>query len=342
MPPPWTLWFSTLSLMLLFTLFPTSLRAAEIDSFSDRDQTRPDTAERINVLINRRLEEGVRKANLLEQANAFDQVPNAICNEETLYTELRKAIFQSLTASWGLKGYSLDQQMREALTDYSLHREVEDSIYRDFGYLDAPSMRLKGLSDMVWVNGHFIGLDKLGHFFAEGWSYFEMTQAPEHSLNDAIRWGHEQEEGKFGLVTTGVFSYADLAANFNGWRFWNQIRRAHNDPLRGFWGNLFAGAQISCSFQVMASIKQRQWVYAWELKQDFDIRDYVDGAWDEGQNCSRYANTALADSVQRQLSALQRGLQCPLKPGQCQEVGARYGPWRSDLLHPRCLDTHSD
>ncbi|MBK8971189.1 MAG: hypothetical protein IPM37_07360 [Hahellaceae bacterium] len=123
--------------------------------------------------------------------------------------------------------------------------------------------------------------------------------------------GHEQEEGKFGLVTTGVFSHADLAANFNGWRFWNQIRRAHNDPLRGFWGNLFAGAQISCSFRVMASIKQRQWVYARELKQDFDIRDYVDGARDEGQNCSRYANTARLTVSSGNCQPSTRPLQCP-------------------------------
>lgn len=319
-------------------LLSTLLKAAEIDSFSDRNTLRPDAAEAINAIVNARLQEGVDNANLLERANAFDRVPDAICNTNTLYTELRKAIFQSFTASWGLKGYSLDQQLREALVDYSVHRAVSDSIYRDLGYLDAPSLKLKGLSDVVWLNRNLIGLDKLGHFFAEGWHYFEMTQNGEHSLNDAMAWGREQEEGKFGLVTTGVFSYADLTANFNGWRFWNQIQNQQNDPLKGFWGNLFSDRQISCSLQVMESIKNRKLVYAWELKHTFEIRDYVDSAWDEGQNCSRFVNSTLTASVRQRIDEQMPGHQCPLTPKACNQAAIRYGPWRSELLHPACLD----
>ncbi|MFC6672641.1 hypothetical protein [Marinobacterium aestuariivivens] len=64
-----------------------------------------------------------------------------------------------------------------------------------------------------------MGLDKLGHFFAQGWQYFELTALGGGTLEQALALGREQEQGRYGYLTTGIFSYADLAANFNGWRF---------------------------------------------------------------------------------------------------------------------------
>ena len=153
----------------LICLWSGLIASAEIDSFTPRKLTLPDATEAINSIIDARIIEGVLKANQIEQTKAMNRFGGSVCNEETLYTELRKAIFQSFTASWGLKGYALDKQMRESLRDYSYHLSLNDSVYRDLDYLEAFSVNLKELSDIVRVDGHFIGIDKLGHFFYEGW-----------------------------------------------------------------------------------------------------------------------------------------------------------------------------
>ena len=150
----WT--FPTVFYLVTGILSQPCLQSRRNRQFSDRNTLRPDAAEAINTVVNARLREGVDKANLLERANAFDRVPDAICNTNTLYTELQQGHFSVFHRLLGLKGYSLDQQMREALVDYSVHRVVSDSIYRDFSYLDAPSLKLKGLSDVVWLNRNLI------------------------------------------------------------------------------------------------------------------------------------------------------------------------------------------
>jgi hypothetical protein len=281
----------------LFFFWCQVANAAEIDSVTTRYVALDDASAALNQLINERLAEGVAKANLLDRANQFDLLPDSVCNRNTLYTELRKAIFQSLTASWGLKGYSLDLQLVEHLKSQSYHLSLNDSIYRDLDYLEAFSLNLKELSDVVHIDDHLIGVDKFGHFFAEGWSYFEMTALQHRSLDEAMSWGMQQEQGKFGYSTTGIFSFADLTANFNGWRFWNRVLLEDKDPLQGFFRNLLQQPYVSCSLQVVESLQQRQPAYAWTLNRAFDIADYVDGAWDEGQNCNSYADPVIEQKI---------------------------------------------
>ena len=91
--------------------------AAEIDSVTPRKLKLDNSLSIINTIINQRIEEGVQKANAqqytIEDSGDFeDEFSEELefCDEEALYTELRKAIYQSYTASWGLKGYDLDKQ----------------------------------------------------------------------------------------------------------------------------------------------------------------------------------------------------------------------------------------
>ena len=203
-------------LLIFFSVFAFQVcYAAEIDSVTPRKLKLDNSVENINEIINQRIEEGIRKANeqqdYIEDIEDFEDIEEAtFCDQEALYTELRKAIFQSFTASWGLKGYDLDKQLRSLLSRQSYSLSLNDSIYRDIDYLEGFSLNLKELSDIVNINGHLIGLDKMGHFFAQGWQYFELTQYDDHSIEQALEWGKQQEAGKFGYTTTGIFSFSDV------------------------------------------------------------------------------------------------------------------------------------
>ncbi|MFV0439533.1 MAG: hypothetical protein ACK5PS_19325 [Desulfopila sp.] len=296
----------------------------------------PNSLEALNRLFNARLHAGVVEANR-RQSEVEDLASDAFCNEEDLYVELRKAIFQSFTASWGLKGYGLDRQLRELLVENSYSLSLNDSIYRDIDYLEGLSLNLKQLSDVVRVNGHLVGLDKFGHFFAEGYQYFELTEENGETLTEAMLWGREQEQGKFGYATTGIFSFADLVANFQGWRFWNSIRRKHDDPLTGFWTNLLSGPRISCSVQIIDSIRYRKIVKKWQMHGRFDFSEYIDGMWDEGNNCNSYADPIVEKKVTARILQVDPDFSCPTNPGSCEQAHTRYGSFGKYLIHPWCL-----
>ena len=314
--------------------------SAEIDSVTPRKLKLDNSLVSINGIINRRIQEGINNANTYREYieeidlyldNSYD------CDKDVLYTELRKSIFQSYSTLWGLKGYELDLQLRSLLSKQSYSLSLNDSIYRDIDYLEGFSLNLKELSDMVNIDGHHIGLDKIGHFFAEGWQYFELTRYDGQSKAQAIEWGRQQEAGKYGYVTTGIFSFSDLVANVNGWRFWNKLLLEESDPLKGWLANVINRPYITCDIQYIESLKKMKMVRAWQQNTRFDLKDYIDGAWDEANNCNSYADPIIEAKVTSRIKAIAPDFNCPDKPEYCLEAQKKYGNYAKYVLHPYCL-----
>jgi hypothetical protein len=325
-------------LMALLSIFVFQVSvAAEIDSITPRDLQLDNSLTLINEIFNQRIQEGVHKANA-KQDDIEDIESGEFCDEQILYTELRKAIFQSFTASWGFKGYDLDQQLRDLLARESYSLPLKDSIYCEISYSEGFSLNMKELSAVVNINGHFVGLDKMGHFFAEGWHYFELTDYDQNNIDQALEWGKEQEAGKFGYSTTGIFSFADLVANFNGWRFWNKVLLNTNDPLKGAVANFFNRPYVSCELQIISSIKNKKIVKAWESNSQFDLADYLDGAWDEGNNCNNYEDQVITDKITTRIQSVNPDFTCPCMAEYCFEAQRKYGYYAKDVLHPDCLN----
>ncbi|MCF8056222.1 MAG: hypothetical protein K9K37_06250 [Desulfocapsa sp.] len=327
-------------IIISFLVFQDSF-AAEIDSVTPRKLKLDNSLTIINTIFNQRMQEGIEKANA-KHGDIADKEKNEFCDEEVLYTELRKAIFQSFTVSWGLKGYDLDKQLRILLARKSYSLSLNDSIYRDINYLEGFSLNIKELSDVVNINNHLIGLDKVGHFFAEGWKYFELTHNKKHNIYQALKWGKQQEAGKFGYTTTGIFSFADLVANFNGWRFWNRLLLKERDPLKGAIANLLNRPYIQCEIQIIDSIKNKKMVKAWEYNSRFDLSEYADGAWDEGNNCNSYEDPIIEEKVTLRIHNIASDFTCPFIVEECLAAQERYGDYAKHVLHPYCLTATQD
>jgi len=328
-----------LSVVISSFLFPAG-DAAEIDSVTPRKIKLENSLTVINSIVNQRLLEGVQKSNAYQDyIEDIDEYADEdkFCDEEVLYTELRKAIYQSYTASWGLKGYDLDKQLRSLLARQSYSLSLKDSIYRDIDYLEGFSLNLKELSDVVNIDGFLIGLDKIGHFFAEGWQYFQFTHFEGEDIEQALEWGKQQEAGKFGYSTTGIYSFADLTANFNGWRFWNKVLLKKDDPLKGMLANFFSRPYISCDIQIIASIKHKKIIRAWEYNNQFDLSDYIDGAWDEANNCNSYETPMIEEKVTSRIKNVDPDFRCPYVAEYCVEAREKYGYYAKYVLHPYCL-----
>ncbi|HAZ14306.1 MAG: hypothetical protein A2X86_18955 [Bdellovibrionales bacterium GWA2_49_15] len=72
-------------------------------------------------------------------------------------------------------------------------------------------------------NGVILGSDKLAHFISTGLRYFNVFQAAkkkglsdEKAEQKAIRYGISLERSYLGLWPSGVFSWGDLEANYQG------------------------------------------------------------------------------------------------------------------------------
>jgi hypothetical protein len=214
---------------------------------------------------------------------------------------------------------------------------LNDSVYRDIDYIEGFSLNIKELSDVVNIDGHLIGLDKIGHFFAEGWQYFELTDDDDITIEEAVEWGRQKEAGLFGYTTTGIFSYADLVANLNGWRFWNKVLLRQDDPLKGVIASFFNKPYVTCDVQIIDSIRNGKIIRAWELNTRFDLADYIDGAWDEANNCNSYADPIIENKITARIESIDPEFVCPLNAELCVEARDRYGVLAKYVLHPACL-----
>lgn len=86
------------------------------------------------------------------------------------------------------------------------------------------------ISPTVNLYGAQFGTDKLEHMFQQGYDYYkihkntvargETTQA---AAKKAVKWGQLTERTYFGWLVSGVYSNADLVANYAGMRFYQGL-----------------------------------------------------------------------------------------------------------------------
>jgi hypothetical protein len=306
------------ALAILALASSAASRAAEIDSLTGRERTLADSTKPLEHRLNDALETGVIRANQRSEG----------CDEEVLYRQLRRALASPFVGH--LIAASLDED--EAL-DRRRIRRVE-SIYRDLGLLDNISVHWKDLSSVIRVGDVLIGVDKIGHFFVEGWDYFDTAYREGEGVAEAMAWGEGTEQTYFGRYTTGVHSYADLVANFEGMRFWRRVRGHAVDPLDQGW--IRNRPYVTCG--------RRFWIFGerrWRLSRKLDLDDYVTPVWDEAVNCDSYRNEKIETLVKRRIAELSEAahmdLSCPIDPRGCAQARQRYGAFAPGLLHPACL-----
>ncbi len=78
------------------------------------------------------------------------------------------------------------------------------------------------LADVTRVNGVLIGTDKIGHYFTQGFQYWQ-TYVKEGGDKKAVEMGESQESTYYGLWASGLYSKADLAANKAGLAMYKRL-----------------------------------------------------------------------------------------------------------------------
>lgn len=293
--------------VLLSVCFSPLISAAEVDQFSPGAELQ-DSSAVVAAEVNRRIQAAVDKANspyprLLQHKKApVRRRPQ--CSVKRLYNSLQYQLARPLIGQ-------LESFVEQSNAVDKRVIDFPHSVYRDYQQKEAPTLVLsERIAAIIKLNGIEVGSDKLGHFFTEGRSYFEVTRHLQDGIQAGLLFGAWSESLYFGAQTTGVFSYADLTANFNGLRFWNRILAQQPDPLT----QRPVEPYIQC--------EDKRWV----LKTHFSWQGYVDSGWNESVNCSAFRTQQLLQKV------LDNKPHC-----QQQKLPLRYGQLSQDLLNAQGL-----
>jgi hypothetical protein len=297
--------------LALTLLAISSIHAAEVDQFVGRDAQLEDALPIINAKANTLFEEAIATANEKEQE----------CNEKKLYKVLRKKFRNQYTSEFSK--WIVDTDEIQKITT-----KTSEGIYQDFSMFQSIVIGLfSKISDpagqTMRVNGVFIGTDKFEHFLGSGFNYFKKQHLKGKTLEDAMNIGVRAETGFLGAITTGVMSYADMVANFNGMRFWNKMLAKRLDPLTGEEVTPY----LSCSDGT------------WKKEQDIDFSIYIDHTWDEGINCSWLRTEKMVEKVQGRLEnySIKYGkeITCPMEPEKLVKDGEKYSDLPIEIINYR-------
>lgn len=293
---------TTLILSLTLLALTSSTFAAEADNFTARFLALTDISGDLNKLANGAIREAISKLNREGGCASLGA-------ETKLYNELKKT-FSNHSKGELVKTilYSQSVSKNELPLKQSIYAEWKISNGLLLGRKKAATSPL-ALSPLIQIGDQAIGVDKLEHMFGMGFSYFTQYYGKKKSIEHVLKVGIFKEKTFLGgnVFATGVFSYGDLSANFNGMRFWNHILLKNEDIL-GKDYNL--GPYVVCSDS------------KWKVNEEMDFRNYIDASMDESINCSKFATKSGEGKFKKAIQAL--GASCPMDGQKVIELKEKY------------------
>ena len=246
-----------LAILLIAVTFSGTAQAFETDQYLVWGYELEDSAEILNEYINDNIEA------LLDRLNR--RSPGRVSCQE-IPPRIYRYLFRGLESS----------RLRQFLKS---HPEIDRWPGNDVGYWQylGDSLYRKPtfpfylpLARSIRVGEVYMGTDKLGHLFGFGRRYYlryhraiENGRTEEEAQRKVILWGLRLEKTLVGGLSDGVFSHADLEANFQGLRLARKLCEGES-PL--------------------VVLKDG----AWRLARTIDLRDYVNPGFDETYNTSQY------------------------------------------------------
>lgn len=241
----------------LALVFAASATAFETDQYLAWQESIGDSTRAVNGY----LDESMR--TVLERINR--RHPESLSCEQ-IPPRIYRYLFSSLLSSRVKRFLSHDPSI-DRLPDDDVGRWAYQrrSIYRGAAWpFFLPMARTLRVADV------HVGVDKFGHMFGFGRRYYARYRkalarghSPEEAMRRAIVWGIRLERYVLGGRLDGVFSFADLEANFQGMLLARDLCEADPPHL------VRDGA-------------------GWRLARRVDLADYVNPGFDETFNPSFY------------------------------------------------------
>jgi len=298
---------------ILFLILSANLtNASEIDSYTRRFEINlEDSSSKINLYGNDLIKKIVNNLN--------DSRLNNGCDERKLYKKLRKEFNNHYLGSFSKYITESDEIDRIKI-------KTKESIYSDFNARESFVLGYFArhindpLGSLIKIQERIVGTDKFEHFAGTGYAYFKNFYLKNNSIESTLRIGERAENGILGALSTGIISYGDLTAEFNGMRFWNHILGKKEDII-----NENLGPYIAC--------EDNKWIVVKEV----DFSQYVDGGWDEAINCSKFKTDSMVTKVEKKINDIAKkdglSLDCPIDNQEMSLLKLKYKTYFNRLIN---------
>ena len=237
-----------LASLLFMLLAPTECEAYETDQFSHRLDPISDSTALLDEKVNQTIRNIV--THWRGPRNDWKFV-------DTVFHRIGGYHWVDKIERWAMKSPQIER----------LQPTRRESIYRGHPFWATRVAGVFGVGSTIKLNGQLIGSDKLGHFLSQGRKFYRRY-LKTHDEAQAAEQSAFTERAIFGQVTTGVYSNADLVANYEGYRFYR---------------SLFEDGIIGGKPAILAWRDGR-----WIIQRPFTWSDHVNAYWDEALNIDHY------------------------------------------------------
>ncbi len=232
------------SLFLCVVLLWQPISAFETDQFNLPPQPLADIGDEVSEYVELNLKKAVEKVNneIIAGENCLREKPEKpekskcespektrtkleiLRSEETVARELYNLLGTGIppftaSGSW-MESHKFTGQPARYKTSF------RKSIFFVF-----PSDYV-GISSTVNLYGAQFGTDKIAHIFQQGYTYYKIYNRaaadglmPAEAEKKVIKWGQSTERTIYGTLISGVYSNADLSANYAGMKFYQGLTR---------------------------------------------------------------------------------------------------------------------
>jgi hypothetical protein len=278
---------------VLVLAVPSRVSADETDNFTCHARLSRDSLAILDSWVTAQIQEALARTNRRGAGRA---------DEAILVRELQKAVGRSVPDPFTLIPHSRFERWIDGQPQIDrCHLSFGETIYGARPY-NQPWLhpflgRTLFVVDSLLLSGRVVGVDKINHFIREGLSYWRAVNGRREDIADVLgrefdpasRGWHWTEYGLKGMSVTGVLSYADVAAGYSGFRFWEDLLQLGRE-------------QSLVTYDTVLG----QFVQV----RDFTFAAYVTDAWDEAINYSAF-HPALGREVAAALRV--RGLTMPIR-----------------------------
>ncbi|MAW07663.1 MAG: hypothetical protein CME61_05205 [Halobacteriovoraceae bacterium] len=242
--------------------FSFNVFSLETDNFLSWGIELKDSTSDLNDYINKHIQNSLDQINEKKKSLKCDRV--------------RKKVILDFR---GFITHPMERWVEETLGDEKVFPSQENISDREYfmmsvyGTKKFDVSKYFSLSRTININGIYFGTDKLSHWMSTGERYFRVYKKALRKFNDqdkafkeAINYGIFLDRFILGGISSGVFSFGDLEANFQGLLFNLSFCES------GEKNNLIVNVEGK-----------------WVMQHQLDIRDYVNPNFDETFNPSLYS-----------------------------------------------------
>lgn len=238
----------SLLLILLLSLGPCAGLAYETDQFHNRLEPLEDSTAVLDARVN---------DTIADIASDWRGPRDELKFVDAVFDRVGGYHWVDKIERWAMKSDEVDR----------LSTPRRESIYEGHPFWATRVIGFFGVGPTIKLNGQLVGSDKLGHFFSQGRKFYRRYRKMENEARAAERSAYT-ERAIFGQMTTGVYSNADLVANFEGYRFYRSL----------FEDGVVAGKPAILAWNGDG----------WTVQRPFTFADHVNAYWDEALNINHF------------------------------------------------------